>query len=355
MSRIIILFLSRSPFFERVFSFLRKLIPMRIYLVKRSYFNFRGKESFELDLLGKNILDLMHENLGAEIIDGELPCGDKVVLYPVYPFLTEEKLNKFLRENEGSFSFEGGYVVRGGRESVLVGRIEQGLFSLADYPALLTRAARENAARLLRRGVLIEEGAEVSCLAEIREGAIIERGARIMGNSAIGKNARIGKDSEIIDSVVGENSEIMRSVLEKSRVGNNTKIGPYAYLRPNSVVGDHCRIGDYVELKNCKFGSGSKAAHLSYIGDAEVGEDVNIGCGVVFANYNGKTKSKSKVEDRCFIGSNCNLIAPVTVGAGSYLAAGTTLTKNLNTKDFCIGRCRETVKEGGAEKYLRKE
>ncbi|MDE6411562.1 MAG: hypothetical protein K2L02_03380 [Clostridia bacterium] len=331
------------------------MITMKIYLVKRSFFNFRGKESFELDLLGKNILELMQENLGAEIIDGELPYGDKVVLYPVYPFLTEEKLNKFLRENEGSFSFEGGYVVRGGRESGFVGRIEQGLFSLADYPALLNRAARENAARLSKRGVLVEEGAEVSFLAEIHEGTIVERGARIIGNCVIEKNVRIGKDSEIIESVIGENSEIMRSVLEKSRVGNNTRIGPYAYLRPNSVVGDHCRIGDFVELKNCNFGNGSKSAHLSYIGDAEVGEKVNIGCGVVFANYNGKTKSKSKVEDGCFIGSNCNLIAPVTVGAGSYLAAGTTLTKNLDTHDFCIGRCRETVKEGGAKKYLKKE
>ena len=327
---------------------------MRIYLVKRSYFSFRGKDSFELDLLGKSVLELMQENLGAELVDGELPHGDKVVLYPVYPLLTEEKLNKFLKENEGSFSFEGGYVVRGGSESVLIGRIEQGLFSLADYPALLTRAAKENADRLLKRGVLVEDGAEVSYLAEIHKDAIVERGARIIGKCVIGENVRIGKNSEIIDSVIGANSEITCSVLEKARVGENTKIGPFAYLRPDSVVGDHCRIGDFVELKNCNFGSGSKAAHLSYIGDAEVGEGVNIGCGVVFANYNGKTKSKSKVGDNSFIGSNCNLIAPVTVGAGSYLAAGTTLTKDLNNQDFCIGRCRETVKEGGATKYLRK-
>ena len=325
---------------------------MRIYLVKRSYFKFRGEESFELDFLGKNVLQLMQENLGAELIEGELPCGDKVVLYPVYPFLKEEKLNGFLKENAGSFSFEGGYVVREGNEGVLICGIEQELFSLADYPALLAHAAKENADRLLKCGVLVEEGAEVSYLAEIHEGAIIESGARILGKCVIGKNVRIGSGSEITDSVIGDNCEIAHSVLQGARVGKNTKIGPFAYLRPDSVVGDNCRIGDFVELKNCNVGSGSKAAHLSYVGDAEVGEKVNIGCGVVFVNYNGKRKSKSFVGDNSFIGSNCNLIAPVAVGANSYLAAGTTLTKDLNSQDFCIGRCRETVKEGGAKKYL---
>ena len=327
---------------------------MRIYLVKRSYFHFRGQESFELDILGKSTLELMKERLGAEIVE-DLPPGDKVVLYPVYPLLSEESFKRFLKANAGSFSFEGGYVVRGGSDSVLIGGVEQGLFSLADYPSILSCAMRESAAYWAERGVLVEEGAEVSFLAELQEGVIVERGARIVGKCVIGRNARIGADSEIIDSVIGENCEVRRSVVEKSEVGKDCKIGPFAYLRPNSVVGDGCKVGDFVELKNCRFGSGSKAAHLSYIGDAKVGENVNIGCGVVFANYNGKTKSKSVVGSGSFIGSNCNLIAPVTVGEGSYLAAGTTLTKNLQDGDFCIGRCRETIKEGRAKKYLAKD
>lgn len=328
---------------------------MRIYLIKRSYFTFRGKKSFELDLLGKSVLELMQENLDAQIVEGELPQGDKVALYPVYPFLTRENLNKFLKANEGSFSFEGGYVVRGGNEGVLIGKIEQGLFSLSDYPSLLARAARESAALWSRRGALVEEGAEVSFLSELSEGVIVERGAKITGRSAIGKNSRIGRGSEIINGVVGENSEIRCSVLEDAAVGNNSKVGPYSYLRPNSRVGDRCRVGDFVELKNCSFGDGSKAAHLSYVGDAEVGQNVNIGCGVVFANFNGKTKSKTIVEDGCFVGSNCNLIAPVRLGKGSYLAAGTTLTKDMNEGDFCIGRCKETIKEDGAKKYFPQE
>lgn len=327
---------------------------MRIYLLKRSYFHFRGKESFELDILGKNTLELMQEHLGAEVVD-ELPPGDKVVLYPVYPLLSRENLDRFLKNHPGSFSFKGGYVVRGGEDRVLLDRIEPGLFSIADYPKLLACAVQEVAAYWAERGALVEDDAQVSYLAKLEEGVVVERGARIVGKSIIKKNARIGQNSEIIESIVGENTEVRCSILEWSGVGKNCKLGPFAYLRPNSVVGDGCRVGDFVELKNCRFGSGSKAAHLSYIGDAEVGENVNVGCGVVFANYNGKTKSKSVVKDNCFIGSNCNLIAPVTIGEGSYLAAGTTLTQDLMPDDFCIGRCRETVKGGGATKYLTKK
>lgn len=323
--------------------------------MKRSYFTFRGKKSYELDILGKNTLMLMREKLGAEICDGELPKGEKVVLYPVYPLLKIEKLNEFLAAHSGSFFFAGGFVMRDGKERVLAEKIEQGLFSLSDYPMIIDRAERECAAEWLRRGALVEEGARVGYLVKLSKGAVVERGARVVGNCVVEKNALIGGNCEIIDSVIGENSEIRCSVVERARVGKNSKIGPYAYLRPDSVVGDGCRVGDFVELKNCRFGNGSKAAHLSYVGDAEVGENVNIGCGVVFANYNGKTKSKSCVGSGSFIGSNCNLIAPVSVGAGSFLAAGTTLTRNLGENDFCIGRSRETVKNGGAKKYLGKE
>lgn len=328
---------------------------MKIFLIKRSYFTFRGSKSYELDILGKNTLQLMREHLGAEIAEDGLPSGDKVILYPVYPHLTIQALNAFLERNQGSFSFEGGYVLRGKTGNGPLGKIEEGLFSLSDYSDVLIRAVNERADFWAERGAFVSKGAQISYLAEIQEGAVVESGAQISGYSVIGKNAYIGSGSEITDSVVGEKSEVRYSILEKARVGCNCKIGPFAFLRKDSVVGDNCRVGDFVELKNCRFGNGSKAAHLSYIGDAEVGENVNVGCGVVFANYNGKTKSKSYVGDGSFIGSNCNLIAPVSVGAGCFVAAGTTLTRDLKEDDFCIGRSRESVKENGAKKYLKRK
>ena len=129
-------------------------------------------------------------------------------------------------------------------------------------------------------------------------------------------------------------------------------MGPYATLRPASLVGDDVRIGSFVEVKNASVGDGCKIAHLAYVGDAELGSKVNVGCGVVFVNYDGRRKHRSYVGDGSFLGSNCNLVAPVRIGAGCFLAAGTTLTRDMADGDFCIGRSRESVRPKGAEKYL---
>ncbi len=300
-------------------------------------------------------MELMKENLGAELCGGDLPAGDKVVLFPVYPFLKKEELNAFLEKRSGSFSFAGGYVVRGGEGEYIDERAGLGLFSLADLPAVLNAAERESALRHSANGALVENGAAVDFCAELESGVVVKSGARVLGNSKIGENAVIGSGSEICGSEVGAGTKIMNSVLSGVKVGENCTVGPFAYLRPGSVVDDGCRIGDFVEIKNSHVGAGSKASHLVYIGDADVGERVNIGCGVVFVNYNGKRKSKTVIGDGSFIGSNCNLIAPVNVGKGVYLAAGTTLTHDLEKGDFCIGRSRESVKSGRAPAYLKKE
>ena len=327
---------------------------MKIYVVKRSFFTFRGKESYELELLGKSVLSLMCERLGAELCEeSELPKGEKAVLYPVYPLLKMQDLAELFKIR-GSFMFSGGYIDRGGEMSVSTRRLHGGLFTLADYPALCAQAAKERAEECMKAGALVEEGAQIDFTAVIKRGAIIRGGTRVRGNSVVHENAEIA-GGEIFDSEVGENTVVRQSYLEGVRVGKDCTVGPFAYLRGGSRVGDNCRIGDFVELKNAKLGNGCKAAHLSYVGDAELGEWVNVGCGVVFANYNGKTKSKTVVGKGCFLGSNSNLIAPVTVADGAYIAAGTTLTQNLNEHDFCIGRCRETIKPNRAPKYLNKK
>ena len=141
-------------------------------------------------------------------------------------------------------------------------------------------------------------------------------------------------------------------MLRGARVGKNCTVGPFAHLRKGANVGDNCRVGDFVEIKNSVVGEGTKVSHLAYVGDADVGENCNIGCGVVFCNYDGKNKHRTRVGNNCFIGSNVNLIAPVEIADGAFVAAGTTVTEGAGKGDFVIGRVRQQIRAGGAKRYL---
>ncbi len=302
------------------------------------------------------VSDCIRERLQPE--EGPPPdgSGDYVVLYPVYPFLDREEVFSYLDEREGSYRFPGGYVRRERGELSLSerkssGALGRGLFSLSDYPYFLERAKKLSAERHLQNGALVEEGAEVSFAAKIEKGARVKCGARVLGRSRIGENAEIGSGSVIENSVIGAGTVVSASVIFDSEVGKNCSVGPFAYLRAGSRIADGVRIGDFVEIKNSTIGRGGKAAHLAYIGDATIGERVNIGCGVVFANYDGRKKSRTEVGDNCFIGSNCNLIAPLSLGNSVFLAAGTTLAQDLDSDDFCIGRARPIVKPGRGKQY----
>lgn len=176
----------------------------------------------------------------------------------------------------------------------------------------------------------------------------------ILGNTIIGDNCTIMPFNIIRDCKIGNEVKISFSQLEESEVKDKVTIGPFAHLRPNSIIEQSCKIGNFVEVKNSTLGTGTKASHLAYIGDTEVGSNCNIGCGAIFVNYNGKQKQKTKVGDNCFIGSNANIIAPVNIANNSYICAGSTLTINTNENDFVIARARETVKPNRAEKYLKK-
>jgi bifunctional UDP-N-acetylglucosamine pyrophosphorylase/glucosamine-1-phosphate N-acetyltransferase len=133
-------------------------------------------------------------------------------------------------------------------------------------------------------------------------------------------------------------------VLSGASVGSNTEIGPFAYLRPGAVIGDNCRVGDFVEVKNSIIGNRTKVAHLGYIGDSDIGENVNWGCGAITANYDGKNKSRTTVMDNVFIGCNSNLIAPVTIGEGAFIAAGSTITDEVPPASLAVARQRQVVK-----------
>jgi len=194
------------------------------------------------------------------------------------------------------------------------------------------------------------DNAYIEDTAIIEEGAVICQGVTIKGKTIIRRNAFIGQGSYILNSEIGESTNVQTSYIIDSKVGKNTNIGPFAYIRPGSEIGEKCKIGDFVEVKNSVIGNGSKSSHLTYIGDADVGENVNFGCGVVFVNYDGSKKYRSYVGDNSFIGCNSNFISPVNIGEGSYVAAGTTITEDVPDDSLCIGRCKQTIKKNWVKK-----
>ncbi|MBC5638404.1 bifunctional UDP-N-acetylglucosamine diphosphorylase/glucosamine-1-phosphate N-acetyltransferase GlmU [Ornithinibacillus sp. BX22] len=184
----------------------------------------------------------------------------------------------------------------------------------------------------------------------IESDVVIYPGTIIGGKSIIRENAIIGPNSEIHNCEVGENTVIKQSVATDSKIGARVNIGPFAHIRPDANIGDGAKIGNFVEIKKAELGEGSKVSHLSYIGDAKVGSNVNIGCGTITVNYDGKNKYLTTIEDDAFIGCNSNLIAPVTIGKGSYVAAGSTITKDVPSDALSVARARQSNKEGYASR-----
>lgn len=189
----------------------------------------------------------------------------------------------------------------------------------------------------------------------IGQDTIIEQGTMLKGKTVIGEDCNIGPYSEIIDTKIGNEVKVKHSTLLESSIDDRTVVGPYAYLRPKSIVGKDCKIGDFVEVKNTTIGDCTKISHLTYVGDGKVGNNVNLGCGVVFVNYDGVNKHLTVIEDDVFVGCNTNLIAPVTVGREAYIAAGSTITEDVPEKALAIARERQVNKTDWSNKYLKKK
>lgn len=204
----------------------------------------------------------------------------------------------------------------------------------------------------MRNGVTIIDPASTYIDSEVMIGAdtIIYPGTMLRGRTIIGEDCIIGPQAEIADSELANGVTVKHAVLDQAKVGERTAIGPYAYLRPGADIGQDVKVGDFVEIKNSRIGNQSKVPHLSYVGDAEVGERVNIGCGVITANYDGAQKHRTVIKDDAFIGSNSNLIAPVTVGEGAYVVAGSTITQDVPADAMAIAREKQTNKEGYASR-----
>lgn len=184
----------------------------------------------------------------------------------------------------------------------------------------------------------------------IGQDSIIMPNTILQGNTSIGQDCLIGPNSRISNCNIGNNVEVANSVAIDSSIGDETHVGPFAYLRPGSVVGSKVKIGDFVEIKKSSIGDRTKISHLTYVGDAEIGKNVNIGCGVVVVNYDGKHKNKTIVEDNCFIGCNTNLVSPVVVRSGAYTAAGSTITDTVPENSLAIARERQVIKQDWVKK-----
>lgn len=216
---------------------------------------------------------------------------------------------------------------------------------------------RRKAEQLMLAGVTIIDPEQTYIEENVTIGAdtVIWPGCLLKGAVTIGSSCEIGPHVELKDTVIADATDIKYTVTNEVKIGSNCHIGPFAYLRPGTVLADNVKIGDFVEVKKSTVGEGSKLPHLSYIGDATVGEGVNIGCGTITCNYDGKNKYPTTIGDHAFIGSNSNLVAPVTVSEGAFIAAGATITENIPPYSLAINRPPLTVKEGWVLKKQQKE
>ncbi|WP_099975254.1 bifunctional UDP-N-acetylglucosamine diphosphorylase/glucosamine-1-phosphate N-acetyltransferase GlmU [Lactobacillus terrae] len=218
------------------------------------------------------------------------------------------------------------------------------------------RIALSNAEKLMRKrinedhmreGVTIvdPESTYIDFGVKIGNDTVIEPGSKIFGNTTIGSDCLIGSGSRIENSVIEDNVQVISSTIEDAVMHNGSNVGPNSHLRPKAVLGEDVHVGNFCEIKNAEIGDRTKIGHLTYVGDATLGTDINVGCGVVFVNYDGVGKHHSNIGDHSFIGSNSNIVSPVNVSDHSFIAAGSTITNDVPFHSLAIARERQTNKE----------
>lgn len=202
--------------------------------------------------------------------------------------------------------------------------------------------------RLMREGVTIIDPATtwIDVTATVARDAVIEPNTQLRGATEVGEGAEIGPDVTLIDTVVGRNARVLRAHATLAEIGEGANVGPYAYLRPGTTVGLKAKIGTFVEVKNSSVGEGTKVPHLSYVGDATIGEHTNIGAGNIFANYSGATKSRTTIGDHVKTSSATTFVAPIEVGDGAYTAAGSVITKDVPPGALGVARSHQRNIEG---------
>lgn len=243
----------------------------------------------------------------------------------------------------------------GGRAEAVVAK-DAGEFSGVNSRLQLMEASKAMQARINRRhmenGVTIvsPENTFIGSDVQIGMDTILLPGCLLEGNTKIGEACEIGPHSRLTDVQLGNGVKFQTSTAIESEIGNDVTVGPYAYIRPNCKIGDRVKVGDFVEVKNSTIGAGTKIPHLSYVGDTDAGEKINFGCGSIMVNYDGKKKHRTTIGDHVFVGCNVNLVAPVKIEQGAYIAAGSTITKDVPKEVLAVARAKQTIIEGWAKK-----
>jgi bifunctional UDP-N-acetylglucosamine pyrophosphorylase/glucosamine-1-phosphate N-acetyltransferase len=228
-----------------------------------------------------------------------------------------------------------------------------GANTLAELAGLDANLRLRKCRELMEAGVSIyrPETCVIDSEVEIGADTVLEPFVQLLGKTRIGSNCRIRSYSVISDSQIDEGAIIKPGcIIDQSQIGAEAVLGPYSHLRPASQIGPSARVGNFVEIKKTRLGRGSKANHLTYLGDSEIGERVNIGAGTITCNYDGEKKHVTIIEDGAFVGSDSILVAPVRIGKGAYIAAGSTITEDVPEDSLAVGRARQQVKEGWARK-----
>lgn len=337
-----------------------------------------GKPNADTDLFGRSLeewvraamRDMETESVdykeGEELLPIILPhLGDRpitAVLYSDTPLLTysavDEVVKSLVRDNADVLRMPRGWVFRTeyarNAESLKSARIITP--GDDDFVTVFNHNQLTYVADILRSRItyfFMSHGVEIvdptttyiGVNVVIEPGAKIYPGCTVRGKSIIRSGAVLKENCIIESSVIEGGVVISNSTLVGAIVYGGATVGPYAHLRNGAVIGQNAKIGDYVEIKNSRIGSGSKVCHLAYVGDADVGKNCNIGAGVVFANYDGSVKRKIVLGDNVFVGSNSTLVAPLEIGSGAFVAAGSVITENVPSKALAVGRARQTVKE----------
>ncbi len=274
-------------------------------------------------------------------------------LEPLFPALERVAPNNsqqeyYLPDLVGIYRRAGRRVV-----AIPVERVEEtlGVNTRAELAAMSARVWQARREALMASGVTLVDPATTYVDAEVRVGpdSVIHPGVHLQGRTRIGTRAEIHAGVRIVDSELADDVKVLdHCLVEGARVADGASVGPFAHLRPGADLGAGSKVGNFVELKKTRLGAGSKASHLAYLGDATIGEKVNIGAGTITCNYDGERKHPTVIEDGVFIGSDSQLIAPVRIGRGAYVAAGSSITKDVPEGALGIARGRQENKEGWA-------